>query len=38
MERIPTDTYIHNLLDPVSPEEWRDESVIYGQKWLTVVT
>lgn len=25
MERIPTDTHIRNLLDPVSPEEWRDE-------------
>jgi hypothetical protein len=25
MERIPTDTHIRNLLDPVSPEEWSDE-------------
>lgn len=25
MEQIPTDTHIRNLLDPVSPEAWRDE-------------
>ena len=25
MERIPTDTHIRNLLDPVSPSEFSDE-------------
>ena len=25
MERIPNDTHILNLLDPINPDEWSDE-------------
>lgn len=25
MERIPTDTHIRNLIDPINSDEWSDE-------------